>query len=93
MGVHGNLYRSGHQRSGDSDARQTEPGDLQRRKESEAVKGDKYYPPYTIKGDGWVARVHRPILTPEERKKRMQKIHDMAALVLMERERAHASDN
>lgn len=57
------------------------------------MKGDEYYPPYVIKGDGWVARVHRPILTQEERAKRMQKIHDMAALVLMERERAHASDN
>ena len=27
------------------------------------MKGDQYYPPYTIKGDGWTARVHRPILT------------------------------
>lgn len=47
---------------------------------------DEYYPPYTISGKGWTARIYRPILTPEERARRMKKIHDAAAAVLLERE-------
>ena len=45
---------------------------------------------YTVKifeFPGMVARVYSPILTDEERKRRMQKIHDAAANLLKEVER------
>jgi ribosome recycling factor len=43
---------------------------------------DQYYPPETIYMPGAIIRVHRPILTEEERAKRMKAIHDAAAKLL-----------
>ena len=39
----------------------------------------------TIEFPGMVARVHFPDLTQEERKRRLQNIHDRAAAILKER--------
>ena len=51
---------------------------------------DVYQEPYIMEMPGCIARIYRPILTPEERAKRMQAIHDAAEKVLkaaMEAER------
>ncbi len=45
---------------------------------------DTYIHIKTFEFDGMVARVFSPVLTDEERKKRMQKIHDAAANLLKE---------
>jgi hypothetical protein len=43
---------------------------------------DKYYDPIIITFPNMVARVYRPILTEEERNKRMKAIHKQAANLL-----------
>lgn len=43
---------------------------------------DKYYDPIIITYPDMVARVYRPILTEEERARRMKIIHDQAANLL-----------
>ena len=48
---------------------------------------DKYYDPIIITYPDMVARVYRPILTEEERARRMKIIHDQAAN-LLKKERA-----
>lgn len=51
------------------------------------MKGDTYKEAMVIEFPGMVARIHRPILTEEEHKRRMQKIHDSAASLLLSIER------
>lgn len=51
------------------------------------MKGDTYGEPKEIIFPGMVARVFSPILTDEERNRRMQKIHDAAANLLRSMER------
>jgi len=51
------------------------------------MKGDTYGEPKTIVFPGLTARVYSPILSEEERKRRMQKIHDSAASLLLSIER------
>ena len=49
---------------------------------------DQYYPTETIYVPGAILRIRRPILTEEERAKRMKAIHDAAAnLIRSEYER------
>ena len=48
---------------------------------------DKYYDPIIITYPDMVARVYRPILTEEERARRMKIIHDQASN-LLKKERA-----
>ena len=48
---------------------------------------DKYYDPIIITYPDMVERVYRPILTEEERARRMKIIHDQAAN-LLKKERA-----
>ena len=43
---------------------------------------DTYKEPKIIKFPGMVVRVYQPILTEEERTRRMKKIHDAAAMLL-----------
>ena len=43
---------------------------------------DQYYEPETMYMSGAIIRVYRPILTEEERAKRMKAIHDAAANLL-----------
>lgn len=43
---------------------------------------DVYEEPIILKFDNATVRVFRPILTPEERERRMRKIHDSAANLL-----------
>jgi hypothetical protein len=43
---------------------------------------DQYYEPETIYTSGAIITVRRPILTDEERAKRMKAIHDAAANLL-----------
>ena len=43
---------------------------------------DVYQEPIIMNMQGCVARIYRPILTPEERAKRMKAIHDAAEKVL-----------
>ena len=45
---------------------------------------DQYYPPETMYLPGAIIRVYKPILTEEERAKRMKAIHDAAANVMRE---------
>lgn len=47
------------------------------------VERDTYGEPTTIEYPGMIVRVYRPILTEEERKIRMKRIHDAAARLLM----------
>lgn len=51
------------------------------------MKGDTYSEPKTIVFPGMVARVYSPIITEEENNRRMQKIHDAAASLLLSMER------
>jgi hypothetical protein len=44
---------------------------------------DKYYDPIIITFPNMVARVYRPILTEEERARRLKAIHNQAANLLM----------
>ena len=50
------------------------------------MKGDKYYPPITIKVGNNTAKIYRPILTDEERERRMQRIADAAVRLIMSKE-------
>lgn len=43
---------------------------------------DQYYEPETMNLPGAIIRVYKPILTDEEREKRMKAIHDAAANLL-----------
>jgi ribosome recycling factor len=43
---------------------------------------DQYYEPETVYMPGAIIRVYKPILTEEERAKRMKAIHDAAANLL-----------
>ncbi|MBQ2396507.1 MAG: hypothetical protein II304_05620 [Bacteroidales bacterium] len=43
---------------------------------------DTYHDPIIIKGEGYVAKVYKPILTEEERARRMKKIEQSAARLL-----------
>jgi hypothetical protein len=53
---------------------------LDRQQRREAMKTqDKYIEVQTFSFPGMVARVYRPVLTEEERTRRMQAIHDQAA--------------
>lgn len=57
---------------------------------------DQYYPPETMCTSGAIIRVYRPILTEEERAKRMKAIHDAAANLLRskyERERKQCQES
>ena len=47
------------------------------------AKNDIYNEPQIVKFPGMTVRVFRPILTDEERAKRMQRIHDAAARLLL----------
>jgi hypothetical protein len=49
---------------------------------------DKYHDPIIITFPNMVARVYRPILTDEERTKRMRAIHTQAAN-LLKKEKSH----
>lgn len=51
-------------------------------------KQDEYYPPKIMHLPGCIATVYRPILTPEERERRMQKIYESAASLIASHERA-----
>lgn len=49
---------------------------------------DKYLPEVQVfEFPGWKITVHRPDITPEERERRMKRIHDAAASLLMSEER------
>lgn len=48
---------------------------------------DQYYPTQTIITDGAIIHIRRPILTDEERAKRMKAIHDAACKVVIANER------
>lgn len=43
---------------------------------------DTYHDPIIIKGEGYVAKVYKPILAEEERARRMKKIEQSAARLL-----------
>lgn len=45
---------------------------------------DVYGEPTIFKDDKWTIRVYRPILTEEERAKRMKRIHDSFAALYLE---------
>lgn len=47
------------------------------------AKNDIYSEPQIVKFPGMTVRVFRPILTDEERAKRMKRIHDAAARLLL----------
>lgn len=49
--------------------------------------GDKYYPPTTMVIPGAIITIRRPILTDEEREKRMKAIHDAACKVVLANDR------
>lgn len=51
------------------------------------MKGDTYGEPKKIVFPGFIARVYSPILTEEEQNRRMQKIHNAAASLLLSMER------
>lgn len=51
-------------------------------------KPDEYYPPKIMHMPGCIATVYRPILTPEERERRMKKIYESAASLIESHERA-----
>ena len=47
-----------------------------------AKSNDTYMEPITIEVPGAIIRVYRPILTEEERARRMKRLHDAAAELL-----------
>lgn len=47
-----------------------------------AKSNDTYMEPITIESPGAIIRVYRPILTEEERARRMKRLHDAAAELL-----------
>lgn len=49
---------------------------------------DEYYPPETIVTEKSIVTIRRPILTPEERERRMKLIHDAAVRLWLSSERA-----
>lgn len=51
------------------------------------AKNDVYGEPTIIEFPGMIVRVFRPILTEEERNRRMKIIHDAAASLLLSAER------
>lgn len=51
---------------------------------------DKYYPPTTIVTPGAIITIHRPILTEEERAKRMKAIEKAAVNLALANRRAAA---
>ncbi len=53
---------------------------------------DTYYDPVIIRGEGYVARVYKPILTEEERARRMKRIEESAARLLLSVEKAKQKD-
>lgn len=48
------------------------------------IPEDTYYPPTIVKGKNFVATVHRPILTDEERERRMDIIKKAAVNLVCE---------
>lgn len=54
---------------------------------------DKYYDPIVITFPNMVARVYRPILTEEERTRRLKAIHTQAANLLKEKNRRERLEN
>ena len=52
---------------------------------------DQYYAPEVIVSGNTIARIYRPILTPEERAKRMQQISEAAGRLLLSVEKAKAN--
>lgn len=54
---------------------------------------DKYYDPIIITFPNMVARVYRPILTEEERTRRMRAIHTQAANLLKENNHRERLEN
>lgn len=48
----------------------------------------EYYPPETIVTERSIVTIHRPILTPEERERRMKLIHDAAVRLWLSSEQA-----
>lgn len=50
-------------------------------------KQDEYMEPVTYVKGNFIIRVYRPILTDEERARRMKRIHDSAAALLKEKYR------
>ncbi len=53
---------------------------------------DIYYDPIIIKGEGYIARVYKPILTEEERARRRKQIEKSAAELLLSVEKAKQKD-
>lgn len=47
-----------------------------------AKSKDEYMEPVVIESPGAIIRVYRPILTEEERARRMKRLHDAAAELL-----------
>lgn len=54
---------------------------------------DKYHDPIVITFPNMVARVYRPILTEEERTRRLKAIHTQAANLLKEKNRRERLEN
>lgn len=53
---------------------------------------DTYYDPIIIKGEGYIARVYTPILTEEERARRMEEVEKAAAELLMSVKKSKQKD-
>ena len=51
------------------------------------MKEDKYYPPEIFKSGNITARIYRPILTEEERERRMKEIKKSAVSLVMSKEK------
>lgn len=51
------------------------------------AKTDTYKEVRTFNYPGWTIKVHIPDLTPDERSRRMKRIHDSAAELIMAAER------
>lgn len=54
-------------------------------KKEETRQQDTYYPPITIRTDYGIVNIYRPILTDEERERRMAEIKKSAASLLRSR--------
>ena len=53
------------------------------------AKDDIYYPPVTYVSERAIVTVHRPILTDEERARRMRILNDAAAAMIREGDRVN----
>ena len=51
-------------------------------------KPDTYEEPIIMEFPGMIARVYKPILTPEERERRMKEVHKAALALILSQERA-----